>query len=243
MFEWAGKPISRSFKLEIKRAVHTLSSFLGTGYSNLPDDAWVRSLLERAHGVGLLSVYKVGFLGAITGGGGLLLGRDVATGAWSAPCAVGAAGVSIGAQVPSAAAVAVVAVAVVVVAVVVVVVVVAVAVVVVVVVEIEVVALERRWMARSTRLLHLLPSARFLRVVPPYYPLTTPLLPPYYRLTTPLLLPPYCRWAASSTRSCSSSTHERRSRHSWDPRRSLTCMRMHMMHMCMCMSCSCTCAC
>ena len=52
MFEWAGKPISRSFKLEIKRAVHTLSSFLGTGYSNLPDDAWVRSLLERAHGVG-----------------------------------------------------------------------------------------------------------------------------------------------------------------------------------------------
>ena len=119
MFEWAGKPISRSFKLEIKRAVHTLSSFLGTGYSNLPDDAWVRSLLERAHGVGLLSVYKVGFLGAITGGGGLLLGRDVATGAWSAPCAVGAAGVSIGAQVPSAVAVAVVAAAVVAVAVVV----------------------------------------------------------------------------------------------------------------------------
>jgi len=41
----------------------------------------------------------VGFLGAVTGGGGLLLGRDVATGAWSAPCAVGAAGLSIGAQV------------------------------------------------------------------------------------------------------------------------------------------------
>jgi len=99
MFEWAGKPVSRSFKLEIKRAVHTLSSFLGTGYAHLPDDAWVRSLLETAHGIGLLSVYKVGFLGAVTGGGGLLLGRDVATGAWSAPCAVGAAGLSIGAQV------------------------------------------------------------------------------------------------------------------------------------------------
>ena len=93
MFEWAGKPISRSFKLELKRAVHTLDSFLG-----MPDDAWVRSLLRRAHGIGLLTVYKVGFLGAVTGGGGLLLGRDVATGAWSAPCAVGAAGLSIGAQ-------------------------------------------------------------------------------------------------------------------------------------------------
>ena len=42
MVEWAGKPVSRSFKLEIKRAVHTLSSFLGTGYAALPDDAWVR---------------------------------------------------------------------------------------------------------------------------------------------------------------------------------------------------------
>ena len=99
MVEWAAKPVSRSFKLEIKRAVHTLSSFLGTGYAALPDDAWVRTLLSRAHGIGLLSVYKLGFLGAVTGGGGLLLGRDVATGAWSAPCAVGAAGVSIGAQV------------------------------------------------------------------------------------------------------------------------------------------------
>ena len=85
MVEWAGKPVSRSFKLEIKRAVHTLSSFLGTGYASLPDDAWVRTLLSRAHGIGLLSVYKLGFLGALTGGGGLLLGRDVATGAWSAP--------------------------------------------------------------------------------------------------------------------------------------------------------------
>ena len=59
----------------------------------------MRSLLQRAHGIGLLTVYKVGFLGAVTGGGGLLLGRDLATGASSAPCAVGAAGLSIGAQV------------------------------------------------------------------------------------------------------------------------------------------------
>ena len=29
MSEWAGKPVSRSFKLEIKKAVHTLNSFLG----------------------------------------------------------------------------------------------------------------------------------------------------------------------------------------------------------------------
>ena len=31
--EWAGKPISRSFKLEIKKAVHNLNGFLG-----MPDD-------------------------------------------------------------------------------------------------------------------------------------------------------------------------------------------------------------
>ena len=27
--EWAGKPVSRSFRLEIKKAVHNLQSFLG----------------------------------------------------------------------------------------------------------------------------------------------------------------------------------------------------------------------
>ena len=49
--EWAGKPISRSFKLEIKKAVHNLNAFLG-----MPDDTVVRRLLDTAHGVALLSV-------------------------------------------------------------------------------------------------------------------------------------------------------------------------------------------
>ena len=82
--EWAAKPISRSFKLEIKKAVHNLNSFLG-----MPDDAVVRRLLERAHGVALLSIVKVSFLGGVQGGGGLVLSRDVTSGQWSAPCSVG----------------------------------------------------------------------------------------------------------------------------------------------------------
>ena len=43
--EWAGKPISRSFKLEIKKAVHNLHSFLG-----MPDADFARKLLDRARG-------------------------------------------------------------------------------------------------------------------------------------------------------------------------------------------------
>jgi hypothetical protein len=39
------KPISRSFKLEIKKAVHNLNAFLG-----MPDDGVVRRLLDAAHG-------------------------------------------------------------------------------------------------------------------------------------------------------------------------------------------------
>ena len=50
-------------------------------------------------GLALLSVVRMGFLGAATGGGGLVVARDRNTGAWSAPCAVGLAGLSIGAQV------------------------------------------------------------------------------------------------------------------------------------------------
>ena len=88
------KPISRSFKMEIKKAVHNLQSFLG-----MPDDAWVRRLLDTAHGVALLSVVKLAFVGGLQGGGGLVLARDLNSGAWSAPCAVGIAGLSVGAAV------------------------------------------------------------------------------------------------------------------------------------------------
>ena len=56
------KPISRSFKMEIKKAVHNLQSFLG-----MPDDAWVRRLLDTAHGVALLSVVKLAFVGGLQG--------------------------------------------------------------------------------------------------------------------------------------------------------------------------------
>jgi lipid-binding SYLF domain-containing protein len=89
--EWAGKPISRSFKLEIKKAVHNLNGFLG-----MPDDGMVRRLLDRAHGVALLSIVKAGFLFAPCGGGGLIMARDQTSGQWSAPCAVGCAGLSAG---------------------------------------------------------------------------------------------------------------------------------------------------
>jgi len=91
--EWAMKPISRSFKLEIKKAVHNLNAFLG-----MPDDGVVRRLLDTAHGVALLSIVKVGFLGAFQGGGGLVLAKDPSTSRWSAPCSIGCAGLSIGAQ-------------------------------------------------------------------------------------------------------------------------------------------------
>ena len=92
--DWAGKPVSRSFRLEIKKAVHNLNAFLG-----MPDDGVVRRLLDNAHGVALLSIVKVGFLGAVQGGGGLVLAKDRTSGQWSAPCAIGCAGVSFGAQV------------------------------------------------------------------------------------------------------------------------------------------------
>ncbi len=67
-----------------------------------PDDLaplQVRRLLDHAHGILLLSIVKVSFLGGMQGGGGLVLARDPQSGQWSAPCAVGCAGLSVGAQV------------------------------------------------------------------------------------------------------------------------------------------------
>lgn len=92
--EWLGKPVSRSFRLEIKKGVHNLHSFLG-----MPDADFARKLLGRARGIALLTTCKAGFLGAAMGGGGLVLAKDPETGAWSAPCAVGCGGLSGGFQV------------------------------------------------------------------------------------------------------------------------------------------------
>lgn len=94
MKEWMGKPISRSFKLEIKKAVHNLDGFLG-----MPDAPVIRRMLDRAHGVALLTIVKAGFLGCFQGGGGLVVAKDQTSGQWSAPCAVGCMGASFGAQV------------------------------------------------------------------------------------------------------------------------------------------------
>lgn len=58
----------------------------------------VRRLLDNSHGVALLTVVKVGFLGCFSGGGGLVVAKDQTSGQWSAPCALGCAGASIGAQ-------------------------------------------------------------------------------------------------------------------------------------------------
>ena len=60
----------------------------------------LHTYLPTLAGIALLSVVKAGFLGAVHAGGGLVLSRDIQTGQWSAPCAVGIGGLSIGAQVP-----------------------------------------------------------------------------------------------------------------------------------------------
>ena len=65
----------------------------------MPDDGVVRRLLDGASGIALLSIVKVGFLGAFQGGGGLVLARERTSGQWSAPCAIGCAGASVGFQV------------------------------------------------------------------------------------------------------------------------------------------------
>ena len=52
-YDWIAKPVSRSFRLDIKKAVHALNAFLGR-----PDDKIVRQLIANAHGLALLSVMK-----------------------------------------------------------------------------------------------------------------------------------------------------------------------------------------
>jgi lipid-binding SYLF domain-containing protein len=64
-----------------------------------PDMGWFRSNLKNAHGVLIMRQYRAGFIGGISGCGGVMLARDKETGKWSYPAFYGQGTGSFGLQI------------------------------------------------------------------------------------------------------------------------------------------------
>ncbi|KAL6303318.1 hypothetical protein BKA93DRAFT_789148 [Sparassis latifolia] len=89
-------PLPQTLPKECSKAAKTFKSFVDGGNNGL-DGVVPRSVLENAKGFAIFTIVKAGFLFSARGGAGLVIAR-LEDGSWSAPSAIGTAGVGFGGQ-------------------------------------------------------------------------------------------------------------------------------------------------
>ncbi|KAH8705254.1 hypothetical protein BGW36DRAFT_367193 [Talaromyces proteolyticus] len=87
-------PFPSSLLKECEKARDILDSFLNPGIANSTNT----KILRNAQGLAIFSTFKVGFMGSVRIGSGILVAR-LDDGSWSAPSAVGTGGLGFGGQV------------------------------------------------------------------------------------------------------------------------------------------------
>ncbi|PVV04047.1 hypothetical protein BB560_001464 [Smittium megazygosporum] len=91
-------PIPSNLGKECAKAAKILSSFIDPFNSKGPDKVVPRDILDRCKGIAVLTVIKGGFIWSGRAGSGLVIAR-LPDGSWSAPSAIGTAGVGVGGQI------------------------------------------------------------------------------------------------------------------------------------------------
>ncbi|NXM85684.1 SH3Y1 protein, partial [Oenanthe oenanthe] len=91
-------PIPSNLKSEAKKAAKILREFTEITSRNGPDKIIPPHVIAKAKGLAVLSVIKAGFLVTARGGSGIVLAR-LSNGAWSAPSAIGIAGLGGGFEI------------------------------------------------------------------------------------------------------------------------------------------------
>ncbi|KAM6355828.1 SH3 domain-containing YSC84-like protein 1 [Podargus strigoides] len=91
-------PIPSNLKSEAKKAAKILREFTEITSRNGPDKIIPSHVIAKAKGLAVLSVIKAGFLVTARGGSGIVLAR-LPNGSWSAPSAIGIAGLGGGFEI------------------------------------------------------------------------------------------------------------------------------------------------
>nr|XP_060608708.1 SH3 domain-containing YSC84-like protein 1 [Anolis sagrei ordinatus] len=91
-------PIPSNLKSEAKKAAKILREFTEITSRNGPDKIIPAHVIAKAKGLAILSVIKAGFLVTARGGSGIVLAR-LPSGNWSAPSAIGIAGLGGGFEI------------------------------------------------------------------------------------------------------------------------------------------------
>ncbi|TRM62371.1 hypothetical protein BD626DRAFT_498998 [Schizophyllum amplum] len=90
-------PIPQSLPKECTKAAKIFQSFVDSANNGL-DGVIPREIIEQAKGFAIFSVFKAGFLFSARAGSGVVIAR-LDNGGWSAPSAIGTAGLGFGSQV------------------------------------------------------------------------------------------------------------------------------------------------
>ncbi|XP_069462162.1 SH3 domain-containing YSC84-like protein 1 isoform X2 [Ambystoma mexicanum] len=91
-------PIPTNLKSEAKKAAKILKEFTVISSRTGPDKIIPPHVIAKAHGLAILSVIKAGFLVTARGGSGIVVAR-LPDGSWSAPSAIGIAGLGGGFEI------------------------------------------------------------------------------------------------------------------------------------------------
>ncbi|PIL27737.1 transporter [Ganoderma sinense ZZ0214-1] len=89
-------PLPQPLPKECQKAAHIFKSFVDSGNNGL-DGVIPRSVLENAKGFAIFTVFKAGFLFSARAGSGIVIAK-LEDGTWSAPSAIGSAGLGVGGQ-------------------------------------------------------------------------------------------------------------------------------------------------
>ncbi|KAI8321539.1 DUF500-domain-containing protein, partial [Martensiomyces pterosporus] len=94
------KDVNKQFSLtkECERAARILSEFVVPPKFGELDDIIPADILQRCHGIAVLSVIKAGFIWSGRVGSGVVCAR-LPDGTWSGPSAIGTAGMGVGGQI------------------------------------------------------------------------------------------------------------------------------------------------
>ncbi|KAF9270561.1 DUF500-domain-containing protein [Marasmius fiardii PR-910] len=90
-------PIPQPLPKECDKAVKIFQSFVDRGNNGL-DGVIPREVIENAKGFAIFTIFKAGFVFSARAGGGIVIAR-LPNGSWSAPSAIGLAGLGVGGQV------------------------------------------------------------------------------------------------------------------------------------------------
>ncbi|CDO71202.1 hypothetical protein BN946_scf184845.g73 [Trametes cinnabarina] len=89
-------PLPQPLPKECQKAAQIFKSFVDSGNNGL-DGVIPRSVLENAKGFAIFTIFKAGFLFSARAGSGIVIAK-LEDGSWSAPSAIGTAGLGVGGQ-------------------------------------------------------------------------------------------------------------------------------------------------